>query len=125
MLNTLIIGASDKPQRYAYKALHLLRKYNHNVFAIGRRNMNVGGVEVHTNQQSFSDIHTVTLYLSAKYQVEYYDYIIGLKPERVIFNPGTENPEFYSKLEDENIKVEEACTLVLLSTNQYETQKSE
>lgn len=121
MLNTLIIGASDKPERYAYKALKLLQKHNHKVFAIGRRQMNIEGVEVHKNNPNLSDIHTVTLYLNAKHQEEYYDYIISLKPQRVIFNPGTENPDFYPKLKNENIKVEEACTLVLLSTNQYET----
>ncbi|MBS3739610.1 MAG: CoA-binding protein [Psychroflexus sp.] len=120
MLKTLIIGASDKPQRYAYKALQLLQKYRHEVFAIGRREMNIDGIKVHSNQPDFKDIHTVTLYLNAKNQQDYYDYIISLKPERVIFNPGTENPDFYPKLRAENIKIEEACTLVLLSTNQYE-----
>ncbi|RRO14429.1 CoA-binding protein [Flavobacteriaceae bacterium 14752] len=121
MLKTLIIGASDKPQRYAYKALKLLQKYNHEIVAIGRRQMTIDGVEVQTNQPDFKDIHTVTLYLNAKNQQDYYDYIISLKPKRVIFNPGTENPEFYDKLKAKNIKIEEACTLVLLSTNQYET----
>ena len=121
MVNTLILGASDKPQRYAYKALHLLQKYNHKVFAVGRREMNIDGVEVHTGKPNFNKIHTITLYLNAKNQQNYYDYIISLKPKRVIFNPGTENPEFYPLLKSENIKIEEACTLVLLSTNQYET----
>ncbi len=121
MLNTLIIGASDKPQRYAYKALKLLQKFDHKVFAIGRREINIDGVEVHTDKPSFKEIHTVSLYLNAKNQEEYYDYIISLKPKRVIFNPGTENSEFQKKLLSENIEVEEACTLVLLSTNQYET----
>ncbi|QTY27329.1 CoA-binding protein [Flavobacterium sp. CS20] len=121
MLKTLIIGASDKPQRYAYKALKLLQKNNHEVLALGKRQMNIDGVEVHLGKPDFSDIHTVTLYLNAKNQEEYYDYIISLKPKRVIFNPGTENPDFQKKLNSENIEVVEACTLVLLSTNQYET----
>jgi len=121
MLNTLIIGASNKPQRYAYKALDLLQKNHHKVFAIGRRHMTVNGIEVHTDQPDFKEIHTVTLYLNPKNQQDYYDYIIKLNPKRVIFNPGTENPEFYPKLKANNIKIEEACTLVLLSTNQYET----
>ncbi len=121
MLKTLIIGVSDKPQRYANKALNLLQKYNHEVFAIGRREMNIDGVDVHADKPDFKAIHTVTLYLNPKNQQDYYDYIISLQPKRVIFNPGTENPEFYDKLKAENIIVEVACTLVLLSTNQYET----
>lgn len=120
MLKTLIIGASDKPQRYSYRALKLLQKYNHEVVAIGRREMKIDGVHVQTDEPKFSDVHTVTLYVNPQLQKGYYDYIISLKPKRVIFNPGTENLEFYSKLKAENIQVEEACTLVMLSTNQYE-----
>lgn len=120
MLKTLIIGASNKPQRYSYKALKLLQRYNHEVVAIGRREMEIEGVNVQTGEPEFSDVHTVTLYVNPQLQKEYYDYIISLKPKRVIFNPGTENPEFYPKLKSENIHIEVACTLVLLSTNQYE-----
>ncbi|MEH6407495.1 MAG: CoA-binding protein, partial [Leeuwenhoekiella sp.] len=65
------------------------------------------------------DVDTVTLYLNPQRQEEYYDYIISLNPKRVIFNPGTENPEFYTKLREKKISFENACTLVLLSTNQY------
>jgi hypothetical protein len=59
------------------------------------------------------------LYLNPKRQQAYYEYIIDLKPARIIFNPGTENPEFYKRLEAASIDYEAACTLVLLSTNQY------
>lgn len=121
MLKTLIIGSSDKPRRYSYKALKLLHKYNYEVVAIGRRKMEIDGVNVQADKPEFSNIHTVTLYVNPQLQKDYYDYIISLKPKRVIFNPGTQNPEFYAKLKAENIKVEVACTLVLLTTNQYET----
>ncbi len=67
----------------------------------------------------YNDVDTVTVYLNPKRQKPFYDYIVSLKPKRVIFNPGTENPEFYSILKDNNIPFEESCTLVLLSTNQY------
>ena len=70
-------------------------------------------------KEDFKDIDTVTLYLNPKRQQEYYDYIISLHPKRVIFNPGTENPEFYELLRNKKIEVEVACTLVLLGTNQY------
>jgi len=119
MFKTLIIGASNKPERYAYKALHLLQTKGHNVEAIARRRMTISGVEVHKDKVPFEDIHTVTLYLSAKFQPEYYDYILELKPERVIFNPGTENPELVELLKNNNIGYDIACTLVMLNTNQY------
>lgn len=119
MKKTLIIGASDKPERYAYKALHLLQSKGHEVEAIARRRMTISGVEVQKKKVQFKDIDTITLYLSAKFQKEYYDYILSLKPKRVIFNPGTENTELYDLLKQHGIQVEVACTLVLLSTGQY------
>lgn len=118
-MKTLIIGASDKPERYANKALHLLLSKAHSVEAIGRKEMQISGIDVHKNKIPFDDVHTVTLYLSAKFQPEYYDYIIELNPERVIFNPGTENPELAEKLKENGIAYENACTLVMLHTNQY------
>jgi hypothetical protein len=116
---TLIIGATDKPERYAYRALHMLKAHGHAVEGISRRAMQVSGVYIQKGKPTFEYIHTVTLYLSAGFQAEYYDYIIQLKPERVIFNPGTENPELYSILDNHGIAYENACTLVMLSTNQY------
>ncbi|MDT0555115.1 CoA-binding protein [Patiriisocius hiemis] len=119
MKKTLVIGASLKPSRYSNIAIGRLVSSGHNVKAIGLREGEVSGVTISTKKESFKDIDTVTLYLNAKRQVEYYKYVITLEPKRVIFNPGTENPEFYSLLKDNNIEVEVACTLVLLSTNQY------
>ena len=116
---TLIIGASDKPQRYANIALNMLQNHGHEVEGIAKREMQNSGIDIHKGQPTFDDIDTVTLYLSAKYQPEYYDYILSLNPRRVIFNPGTENSELYSILKEKGIDVEIACTLVLLSTNQY------
>ncbi len=118
-MNTLIIGASNKPQRYAYKALHLLQSNGHKVYALAKREMEISGVKVYNDMRLFKDIHTITLYISAKFQPEYYDYILELKPNRVIFNPGTENPEFYSILDKNGINYEIACTLVMLHTKQY------
>ena len=92
---------------------------NHPVEAVGLRKGEVAGIEITTEKENFENIDTVTLYLNAKRQEEYYDYIISLKPNRVIFNPGTENPEFYKLLKENNIESEVACTLVLLASNQY------
>lgn len=116
---TLVLGASLKEERYSNIAIRRLRKYDIETLAIGLRDGQVDDVQIHTDLVIFKDIDTVTLYLNPKRQEHYYDYIISLKPKRVIFNPGTENPNFYKKLNDHNIKFEEACTLVLLGTNQY------
>ena len=116
---TLVLGASLKPDRYSNLAIHRLVNYDQAVVAIGLRSGEVAGITIHTFLTSFDDIHTVTLYLNPSRQKQYYDYIIGLAPERVIFNPGTENPEFYDILQEAGIDVEVACTLVLLSTDQY------
>lgn len=118
-MNTLIIGASDKPQRYAYKALQLLLSNGHDVYALAKRKMEISGIKVYSEMQLFEDIHTITLYISAKFQPEYYDYILELKPKRVIFNPGTENPELFRILDENGIDYEIACTLVMLHTKQY------
>ncbi|WP_424494572.1 CoA-binding protein [Salinimicrobium sp. GXAS 041] len=116
---TLVLGASENPSRYSNIAINRLVSHKQPVVAVGLREGNVAGVPIHKGPQQFEDVDTVTLYLGPPRQEQYYDYIISLSPERVIFNPGTENPEFYRLLQRENIEVEVACTLVLLSTNQY------
>ncbi len=116
---TLVLGASTKPERYAFIAINSLVEKGHSVIAVGQYAGEVAGVKINTKQIPLANIHTVTLYLNPKRQRDYYNYIIETKPKRVIFNPGTENPEFYQLLKANGIKVEVACTLVLLSTNQY------
>jgi predicted CoA-binding protein len=116
---TLVIGASLKTNRYSNIAINRLRSYDHPVVAIGLREGEVAGVSISVEKEDFKDIDTVTLYLNPSRQEEYYEYIISLNPKRVIFNPGTENPDFYKLLKDNNIASEVACTLVLLGTNQY------
>lgn len=118
-MKTLVIGASAKSYRYSYKALKMLRDHHHEVVAIGARPAQVDDVVIGTEKQQFTDIDTVTLYLNPTNQEAYYDYIVQLNPRRVIFNPGTENPAFYKTLGEHGIAVEVACTLVLLTTNQY------
>ena len=117
--NTLVIGASLKEERYSNRAIQRLRTYKHLVKAIGLRKGIVADVIIETDKKLFKEIDTVTLYLNPKRQEEYYDYIISLQPNRVIFNPGTENMEFVKLLKENNIFSEIACTLVLLATNQY------
>lgn len=117
--NTLVLGASLKPNRYSNYAIQRLVVNDIKVVAFGLKAGEVSGIEIDTKLLPYKDVHTVTLYLNPNLQKDYYDYILSLKPERVIFNPGTENPELYNILGEHNIDFEAACTLVLLSTNQY------
>lgn len=116
---TLVFGASLKPDRYSNMALRKLVNYKHETVAFGMRAGEEAGVTIDTELMPYKNIDTITLYLNPKRQSAFYDYLISLKPNRVIFNPGTENPEFYNILKENNIFFEVACTLVLLSTNQY------
>jgi predicted CoA-binding protein len=116
---TLVLGATTKPDRYAYRAINMLVQKGHTVLAIGQNTGEVAGVKIQTKAIPVKNIDTVTLYLNPTRQRDYYNYIIEAQPKRVVFNPGTENPELYQLLELNDIKAEVACTLVLLATNQY------
>ncbi|WP_053991797.1 CoA-binding protein [Mangrovimonas sp. TPBH4] len=116
---TLVFGASLKPSRYSNFAIARLLAHDYEVVAYGMKQGRVSSVEIDDELIAYKNIHTVTLYLNPSRQVAYYEYLVALNPNRVIFNPGTENPEFYQILEANNIAYEVACTLVLLTTNQY------
>jgi len=116
---TLVLGASQNPQRYSYLALQRLSAHQQPAVAIGARKGQVGETVIETEKKPFEDIDTVTLYLNPVRQKEYYDYILSLQPKRIIFNPGAENDELAELAEKKGIKVQEACTLVLLSTGQF------
>ena len=117
--NTLVIGASTNKERYSYRVIKKLLENNHKVFALGKKKGIIHDIIIYPNFQTFNAIHTITLYISPKIQKSYFDYILKLNPERVIFNPGTENFDFANLLTKNSINWENSCTLVLLSTNQY------
>jgi len=119
MKKTLVIGASENPSRYSNMAIKRLLDNNHEVVALGIKNGTVAGIPIETERKNFEAIDTVTLYVGPKRQPDYYQYILDLEPKRVIFNPGTENPELYSLLHENGIEAEVACTLVLLASQQY------
>lgn len=119
MKDTLVFGASLKPNRYSNIAINRLAEKGIATKAYGLQVGVIQGVEISTNLDDIQNIHTITLYLNPKRQVTHYNDIISLQPARVIFNPGTENPSFYSLLEKNGVEVVIACTLVLLATNQY------
>ena len=116
---TLVLGATSKPEKHANIAINKLIEKGHSVLAIGQNAGEVAGIKIQTKAIPLKNINTVTLYINALRQRDYYNYIIAIQPKRVIFNPGTENPEFYQLLKSNGIEVEVACTLVLLATDQY------
>jgi predicted CoA-binding protein len=119
MRKTLVMGASLKAHRYSNQAIRRLQQAGEEVLAFGLKEGEVAGIAVTTTLLPYKNIDTVTLYLNPQAQQQYYDYIISLRPKRVLFNPGTENPEFYTLLRQNHIPFEEACTLTLLATKQY------
>ncbi len=116
---TVVIGASTNPDRYSYLAINKLRKYLHEVIAIGQKEGIVGDVTILKTNLPVDNVHTITLYINPSIQRDYYDYIISLHPKRIIFNPGTENDELFQLAKEKGIQPLEACTLVLLGTGQY------
>lgn len=116
---TLVLGASENPERYSNIAIHRLKQKGHPIVAVGYREGKVEDVKIQKDFPADDQIDTVTLYVSQKNQVQYYDDILKLNPKRVIFNPGTANDEFEQKLQENNIEVVPACTLVMLSTGEY------
>ncbi|HEY8399271.1 MAG TPA: CoA-binding protein [Flavihumibacter sp.] len=116
---TLVLGASENPERYSNLAIKSLRNKKHEVIAVGKRPGRVEDVPIQTGLPELVGVDTVTLYLSPANQRAYYDYILSLKPKRIIFNPGAENPELAELARNNHIYPQEACTLVLLSTGQF------
>jgi predicted CoA-binding protein len=116
---TLILGASTNPDRYAYLAAQRLTQHGHPIVNVGIKSGEVAGVPIEKAEKLHSDIDTITIYIGAQNQPAYYEYILNTHPKRIIFNPGTENPELEEMAKEKGIETLEACTLVMLSTGQY------
>lgn len=116
---TVVIGASPNTDRYSYKATISLQKHEHTVYPLGIRNGKINDLDIIIDKPALENIDTVTLYVGIDHQGPWMDYIFSLKPKRIIFNPGTENPEFEALAESKGIEAIEACTLVLLSIKEY------
>ncbi|MDJ1483617.1 CoA-binding protein [Cytophagaceae bacterium YF14B1] len=116
---TLVVGASDNPTRYAYKAATMLNEYGHPIELLGLKTGQVAGAAIQRGEPDLDSIDTVTLYVGTRNQPPLYDYLLKLKPKRIIFNPGTENPEFAQKARQQGIETVQGCTLVMLATGQF------
>jgi uncharacterized protein len=116
---TVVLGASANEERYSYKAVEKLLAYGHEVIAIGNKISSINTVPIVVDLLPIEAVDTITLYLSEKNQKNFYEYIFSLQPKRIIFNPGAENEELASLSAEKGIATLEACTLVMLATNQY------
>ncbi|WP_347159214.1 CoA-binding protein [Pontibacter chitinilyticus] len=120
MKKTVVLGATDNPSRYAYKAAHRLQQHGYEVVPVGIRKGEVAGKPIiNDKSKAIEDVDTVTLYVGPQNQPDWYDYILSLKPKRIIFNPGTENPELEQKAAKQNIETLHHCTLVMLASDSY------
>lgn len=116
---TVVIGASDNPERYAYKATKMLLQHQHEVVPVGLREGTIEGIRIENNKPALADVDTVSLYVGPAHQEAWKDYILSLHPKRIILNPGTEGGVIQNAAAEHNIEALEACTLVLLSTGQF------
>lgn len=116
---TLILGATTKPAKYAFTAASMLTEKGHEIVPVGVRKGEVMGQQIITHRDIQPEIDTITLYINPQRQVEWYDYILQTAPKRIIFNPGTENPELANLAQDRGIEVRYACTLVMLTLGDY------
>lgn len=119
---TVVLGATTNPNRYAYRAVGKLLNNDIEAVPVGiRKGQTAGSLPILNGQPMVEHVHTITLYINREIQKQYYDYILQLQPKRVIFNPGTENPELYGILKEKspNTHIEIACTLVMLGIGNY------
>ena len=116
---TVIIGASENPERYAFLAANRLVQYGHPIVNLGKKEGTVAGEPILTNKPTLDDVDTVTLYVNPTHQKEWYDYILSLHPKRIIFNPNTENPELEKFAQEKGIETVKGCTLVMLGSRQF------
>ena len=118
---TVVIGATANPARYAYIAARMLMEYNHEVVPVGIKDGALFGKEILDilEKPHVDGVDTITMYIGPQRQPPYYDYLLSLKPKRIIFNPGTENDVLEKMAEDKGIEAVHGCTLVMLRSNQY------
>ena len=119
MKKTLVLGASLNPLRFSNKMVKSLIRHKFDVVAVGFREGEIGGINILTGQPEVKNVHTVSLYIGTKRLPEYYDYILSLKPKRIIFNPGTINEEFMLLAKQNKIEIVTDCALVMVSSGKY------
>lgn len=119
MSKTLVLGANPDSSRYSYKCVKSLLRHGHEAVPVGKKPGKIEGIEILTGTPQVPDVHTISLYMSPESQKDYYDYILGLDPSRIIFNPGTYNQELADLAKEKNIKVVNDCALLLLNSDSF------
>lgn len=119
-MKVAVIGASNKPHRYSYQAVLLLKENGHEVFPVHQRIKEIEGTRVYESIQGIdNDIDTVTMYVGAKTSSLIGQDIVAKKPKRIVFNPGAENSDLENKAKENGIETINACTLVMLKTGHF------
>jgi len=119
MRKVMVLGASPNRQRFSNTCVKSLIRYGYEVIPLGIKEGKIAGRPIRQNIPAEKDIHTVTIYLNARNQQEYYNYLLSLRPQRIIFNPGAENPELKEKALKKDIEVVEDCTLIMLNSGYF------
>ena len=121
MKRTCIIGASPNPSRYSYSATKMLMDHGHEVIPVSIKKGEIEGKTILNirDKPKIDNVDTLTLYINRFNQFEWHDYLLALKPKRIIFNPGAENQELNKLARENGIETIEACTLVMLQTGSY------
>ncbi len=119
MGKTLVLGATDNPDRYSCKAVKALLRNDYEVVPVGLRAGTIKETEILTGMPQVENVDTVLIYMGIKKQKDYYEYIQNLKPRRVVFNPGAENPELQDLLKDQGIEIVKDCALIMINTDAY------
>lgn len=115
----VILGASENPDRASYAATKLLNNRGYDIYALNDHKGNIGNIEIHDFSEEITEAETITVFLTAAKQKSYYDYILSLNPKRIIFNPGSENPEFEELARQQRIRVIKGCTVALLISGMW------
>ena len=115
----LVLGAAENPDKFSCKAVKSLYRNGFEVVAVGFKPGFIKETEILTGMPEIEDIDTILLYIGKSKQNEFYDYVAGLNPRRVIFNPGTENPEFQDMLKEKGIEVVKDCALIMINTDSF------
>lgn len=115
----MVLGATPNKRRFAHNCVKSLMRYGYEVIPVGIKEGEINGKEIIQGKPQVKDLHTVTIYLSDRNQEEYYDYLLNQNPQRIIFNPGAENPRLKELAGKNNIEVVEDCTLVMLNSGYF------
>ncbi len=112
--NILVLGASDNPNRISFSAIKLMLNRGLNLYAMGPQKGKIEQLEVSKNTVNIQNADTITIFLSANKQRKYYEYILSLKPKRIILNPGSENPELEFLAQKNHIQIIKGCTIAMI-----------